>query len=612
MSEDNLRALASDPRIDLDGTIRDKSLPPTRPADTAGKRALAALSHITGDRLQLAETLGQGGMGIVHLGTQVALGRKVAVKTLRPEHRSEQTAVQLLREAWITGALEHPNVVPVYDLGLDPEGHPYIVLKRIEGARWADLMRDEAHVSKRFGQDLLEWNLSILLSVMSALSFAHSRGIVHCDLKPDNVMIGEFGEVYVLDWGIAVSLRDDGSGRLPLAHVKREVCGTPCYMAPEMITGAPLSARTDVYLLGGILFEIACGRPPHDGATVREVMSSALKSNPRFEDGVEPELVRICRRALNADPDARFENAQQLRLALQGFLQRRGSALLAREAEQRLQRLQEMLTAGGERVAVYNLFGECRFGFQQAVKSWRDNAAAHDGLLRATTAMIDYELAAGDPKAARLLAGSLPSLPPEVGRRIDAAQAEWEKAAAARKKLEELGSDWDPNVGRRTRLLLSSLAGILWTLTPLAFPLRPFYHTYLGMMTAPALLLLFTVAVGVWARDSMTKTAINRTLLFSTVLLMVAQIALHGGSWITRMPIAISQSLDLFVWFCFSGLLALTLDARLFIPSVGYLAGFLLACRWPAATFPIMSATNLLLTVTMVKLWGKGIVVRRR
>src|SRR5678815_4585974 len=104
--------------------------------------------------------------------------------------------------------------------------------------------------------------------VLNAVRFAHSRGILHRDLKPANVMIGEFGEVYLVDWGIAVSLRDDGSGRLPLAANATEPAGTPVYMAPEMLGRdglPPLSERTDIYLAGAVLFEIVAGRPPHEG-----------------------------------------------------------------------------------------------------------------------------------------------------------------------------------------------------------------------------------------------------------------------------------------------------------------------------------------------------------
>src|SRR5689334_21645835 len=126
-------------------------------------------------------------------------------------------------------------------------------------------MRDGNAARERYGaDDLLEYNLSILVQLCSAVSLAHERGVLHRDLKPENVMIGRFGEVYLVDWGIAVSLTADLQGRLPLAAEQNEIAGTPCYMAPEMLGAlGKLSERTDVYLLGAILHENLSGEPPH-------------------------------------------------------------------------------------------------------------------------------------------------------------------------------------------------------------------------------------------------------------------------------------------------------------------------------------------------------------
>jgi len=229
-------------------------------ADAMGRRALQELGAARDERgitsgLDLEQTIGEGGMGIVRLATQRSLGRKVAVKTLRPAARNEVATLRLLREAWVTGTLEHPNIVPVYDLGLDEDGSPIIVLKRIEGVEWGDIMRDANAARARYGaEDLLEYNLRILLQLCNAVSLAHARGVLHRDLKPENVMIGSFGEVYLVDWGIAVSLTADALGRLPLAVDQNEMAGTPYYMAPEMLGAlGKLSVRTDVYLLGAIL-----------------------------------------------------------------------------------------------------------------------------------------------------------------------------------------------------------------------------------------------------------------------------------------------------------------------------------------------------------------------
>jgi serine/threonine-protein kinase len=213
--------IAADP--DLARTIVQaprKSIYAPQPASARGRAALSALQKLgasTAGRLSLHHTLGEGGMGIVHLATQTTIGRHVAVKTrrvaaARPDDAGGQSeasdpsagdglddidaTLRILREAWVMGALEHPNVVPVYDVGLDEAGAPVIVMKRIEGLAWADLMRAPDEIERRFGAtDPLEWNLRILATACNAVHFAHSRGILHRDLKPENVMIGAFGEV---------------------------------------------------------------------------------------------------------------------------------------------------------------------------------------------------------------------------------------------------------------------------------------------------------------------------------------------------------------------------------------------------------------------------------
>ncbi|MFN7700504.1 MAG: serine/threonine-protein kinase, partial [Deltaproteobacteria bacterium] len=191
------------------------------------------------ERYEELGVLGVGGMGVVKLGQQRSLERAVALKSLKDGLESPSARLKLLREAWITGKLEHPNIVPVHDLGVDERGEPRIVLKRIEGASWSSLLTDRDEVRRRFdSEDLLEWNLRVLLEVARALHFAHARGIVHRDLKPENVMIGSFGEVYLVDWGLAVALEDDGTSRLPLARDATELAGTPSYMAPEQWGGA--------------------------------------------------------------------------------------------------------------------------------------------------------------------------------------------------------------------------------------------------------------------------------------------------------------------------------------------------------------------------------------
>src|SRR5690606_26042988 len=158
--------------------------------------------------LELLEVLGQGGMGIVRRARQRSLERDVAVKSLRPEIRGRATVDALLEEARIAARLDHPNVLPIHALGRDPAGRPLLVLKRCEGETRGALLRRSGHPfwseTRRWSRDPLARNLEILREVCDAVEYAHSRGVLHRDLKPDNVMVGRFGEVYLMDWGLAV------------------------------------------------------------------------------------------------------------------------------------------------------------------------------------------------------------------------------------------------------------------------------------------------------------------------------------------------------------------------------------------------------------------------
>jgi eukaryotic-like serine/threonine-protein kinase len=271
---------------------------------------------------ELGPALGQGGMGIVRVAKQRALNRDVAIKTVHPKLACDEATRMLLQEALILARLDHPNILPIHDLRYE-NGELHVVLKKIEGVEWAalmhrpDLLRDEFAV-----EDPLAWNLEILRTVCNAVHYAHSRGVVHRDLKPENVMIGQFGEVYLIDWGLAVCLDDDGTDRYPLARDAKQLAGSPSYMAPEMLGDSehPISERTDVYLLGAILYDIIAGRPPHAGRAMSQIREQVLRSQPALPSTCPSELARICRVAMQLEPDARFKTAEALRSALSASL----------------------------------------------------------------------------------------------------------------------------------------------------------------------------------------------------------------------------------------------------------------------------------------------------
>ena len=578
-----------------------------RPPSTGGLAAMEVLAGLGGlgarthsSSLQLEDTIGQGGMGVVRVGTQQSLGRKVAIKTLRDDVGGDGPSLALLREAWVTGALEHPNVMPVYDIGLDDEGRPLVVLKRIEGTDWGDLMHRRD----------LAWNLEIMLQVCNALRFAHSRGILHRDIKPENVMIGGFGEVYLLDWGIAVCLQDDGSGRMPLARDAQEMAGTPCYMAPEMLggDGTHLSLATDVYLLGAVLSEILSGEPPHKGEEVMDIVRSVILSKIRLPSTAPAELRDIVRRACAPEAEDRFPDVAAFQEAVETHMAHRGALVLIDKAELELAKLiGELERQDAHRTELYDRFGAIRFGFRQALEQWPGAQAARNGLNAALTAMARWELAEGDVRAAELHLAELDGPPPdELAKTLADALAEQAKERARIAGLEKLEEQWDPLAGKRTRFFLVSVLGTVWTALPLLQwkgPLAGSWSTYGGLMTSSLVMTGCLIALGVWAWESMNRTAINRALMRAGLLTPVGMLFIYLGGWLGDIPTAQSQLMSQFWWAGITAMLASYVEVRLFPTAIGYLCAFLFSCLFPDWRFAAMSTSNLLLTVNAIIIW---------
>jgi hypothetical protein len=305
-----------------------------------------------------------GGMGNVWLARDRAIGRDVALKELKVD--SAVGAARFVREARITGQLEHPGVVPVYELGRDPEtDRPFYVMRFIRGRTLTEVAR-AFHAGRRPGwyepMDLVRL-LSAFVSVCNTIAYAHARGVLHRDLKGGNIILGEFGEVAVLDWGVAKRLDrgDDGEpvppdpGADPEATETRvgELVGTVAYMAPEQAEGRldRVGPHSDVFGLGAILYEILTGHAPYGGGKYQAVLDEARKARvapprdhwPEVPSGLEA----TCRRALSADPADRHAGAADLGREVQGWQdrERRHAEDELRQAFDRLRRQQAALVA---------------------------------------------------------------------------------------------------------------------------------------------------------------------------------------------------------------------------------------------------------------------------
>jgi serine/threonine protein kinase len=286
----------------------------------------------TGPRYASRRVLGRGGMGEVRLVADGAIGREVAFKVLSKElGQSNDARARFLREVRVQGRLEHPAIVPVYDAGLDADGNYFFSMKRITGQTLEALLLE---LGRGEGEAVARWSLAKLLGVFRhvcmAIDYAHSRGVVHRDLKPANVMIGDFGEVYVLDWGVAKVVAETevlgDQSPVGLQTLHGEILGTPGYMAPEQIGNAvDADERSDIYALGAILFEILTLERLHKGKTVEEIFRStrdgadarARARVPARE--VPPELEAVCIRATANDAASRFATVHELTVAVERY-----------------------------------------------------------------------------------------------------------------------------------------------------------------------------------------------------------------------------------------------------------------------------------------------------
>jgi len=255
-------------------------------------------------RYEIREQIGEGGMGAVYAARDHDLDRDVALKVLRAPAPSSEERELIVREARILASLEHPGIVPVHDVGTLPDGRLFYVMKRVRGERFDDFAR-----ARRSRAELLR----AFLQVCDAVAFAHAAGVIHRDLKPQNVMLGAFGEVLVLDWGVARARRVATDEVASPDHQNASVtaAGTPGYMAPEQLHGAA-DERVDVYGLGGILFFILTRAHPSPATSAAE---------PENEWGDVPKPLRaICDRARATDRAQRYESVAALAADIANYL----------------------------------------------------------------------------------------------------------------------------------------------------------------------------------------------------------------------------------------------------------------------------------------------------
>ncbi|MCG3191285.1 MAG: Serine/threonine-protein kinase PknD [Thermoanaerobaculia bacterium] len=314
---------------------------------------------------RLVNVAGEGGFGEVWEAVQTSLGRRVALKRVSRKRTSESGVLSsptlsrgvFEQEALITARIEHPSIPPVYDLGLDSEGLPVLAMRYLKGRLWTHALQEDFKTLPV--PDFLARHLPVLLAVLQAVSYAHSRGVLHRDLKPGQVMLGEYGETWLIDWGLAIrfgaTLPADAVERaawlaLPSPETAVSPAGTLAYMAPEQAAASAsgVGPWTDIYLAGGILYQLLAGSPPRPGMTSDEVFRQAARGytvplEAALGSREAPaELVALSERCLSPDRAARPTATAKLVETIQDYLsgtsRRREAAAILSSLIPRLQR----------------------------------------------------------------------------------------------------------------------------------------------------------------------------------------------------------------------------------------------------------------------------------
>lgn len=303
-------------------TLTDTISPAFTPPDIVHKAVAFPGDSPAGADYVILDRLGEGGMGIVFDAEQVHLRRRVALKMIKADKAADPLARNsFFYEAVVTAGLEHPGIVPVLDLCISQDGRAFYVMKKATGTPWSRVIREKTR----------EENLEILEQVANVIAYVHAQQVIHRDLKPGNVLLGEFGEIWLGDWGVA--LYRNTAGDYSHAHPG----GTPQYMAPEMARceSSSIGPACDIYLLGAILYEIITGRPPHAGDGVVTALENAASNTIRNDD-LDDSLLPVALKAMATKPEQRYATVQEFQQAIRQAIRQDDSDTLLQRADAQL------------------------------------------------------------------------------------------------------------------------------------------------------------------------------------------------------------------------------------------------------------------------------------
>ncbi|BBM86263.1 protein kinase domain-containing protein [Candidatus Uabimicrobium amorphum] len=372
-----------------DGTVHcetpvDQATFSTRETTSPKDKAQIQTSLPAEEDYENYQEINRGGMGIIYKAEQKKLKREIAIKKTLPQMEKNK----FVAESLVTAYLDHPNIVPIYEMDQNNNGDILLAMKLVKGVSWKDLLYPQTAEHKEKANEYnLQKHLEILINVCNAVNYAHSKGIVHCDLKPENIMIGDFGEVLVMDWGIAVDVHENFEKRTFHKSDITTPMGTPCYMSPELAEGRgkDISYATDIYLLGAILYEILQRQPPHTGKSMWLVLLAAKENKPVIFDASVPfDLQQICHKAMAKESGQRYTNINDFILEIEAYLTHQESIKIAHIGIQEIQISSNSF--------IYENLSRIIFRFERALEIWNKNKIAYKGIIEARIAYMRLAL----------------------------------------------------------------------------------------------------------------------------------------------------------------------------------------------------------------------------
>ena len=403
-----------------------------------------AAREISSSRYLIGETLGEGGMAVVHLATDTDLGRQVAVKRLRTElSENEEARERFFSEARILACLEHPGTTAVFEAGQLQDGEFFYAMQRVHGRTLRELL------DERIPEDLLDRGnraqfIEIFIRACQAVGAAHKQGVIHRDLKPDNIMVDDLGVVYVMDWGLAKQLVEDEDGQQSDSNRTQlgAVMGTPAYMAPEQASGhAGTSDRqADVFSLGVMLYEIVTGVNPFRGETAVESMKGVMYHDPdtprKHNPRVDRTISAITMKALDKDPFKRYRSAVELAEDVRRYREFRPVSAREPSLPERLMnwsRRHPRLAASAATLVVVVMAGLFVAAFQASVEQARIHRG-HDFIDEVESRLAAIQTEMDTLEVERAGANDNTDLR-AINRRLEELQAEFEAGKGDRRNL---------------------------------------------------------------------------------------------------------------------------------------------------------------------------------